>query len=199
MLAAAALVMAYGAAAPAWAADDGEAPIWQGLSDVVSPYIGVSKDNPTIEYRERSKLVVPPKMELPKPGAGSTSAAFPTDQDIKQARKMKQMEDGPSTLPVGRKSTLVVTGGATITMSATAGTGAGSTCLQNGQAVACPTNDPKQKTTGGGLNWNPLTWVGVEKKPEIVMGPEPSRDFLTDPPPGYRAPVEGVGAKVNDN
>jgi hypothetical protein len=49
------------------------------------------------------------------------------------------------------------------------------------------------------MNWNPLTWVGIEKKPQIVLGPEPERDSLTDPPSGYRAPVEGVGVKIDNN
>ena len=49
------------------------------------------------------------------------------------------------------------------------------------------------------LNWNPLTWVGIQKKPVTVLGPEPARTSLTDPPPGYRAPAEGAGVKVDNN
>jgi hypothetical protein len=49
------------------------------------------------------------------------------------------------------------------------------------------------------MNWNPLTWVGIQKKPVTVLGPEPERESLTDPPPGFRAPVEGAGVKIDSN
>ena len=49
------------------------------------------------------------------------------------------------------------------------------------------------------LNWNPLTWVGIQKKPVTVLGPEPARKSLTDPPLGYREPAEGAGVKVDTN
>jgi hypothetical protein len=48
------------------------------------------------------------------------------------------------------------------------------------------------------MNWNPLTWVGLEQKPATVLGEEPEREDLTDPPKGYRAPAEGVGVKVKN-
>jgi len=32
-----------------------------------------------------------------------------------------------------------------------------------------------------------------------VLGPEPERTSLTDPPPGYREPAEGAGVKVDSN
>ena len=36
----------------------------------------------------------------------------------------------------------------------------------------------------------------MQKKPATVLGPEPDRDWLTDPPKGYREPAEGAGVKV---
>jgi hypothetical protein len=186
------------------ALDDGEAPLWTGLGDMVGPMLGGGeKEKDPIEYRERAKLVIPPKMELPKPGLGKASAAFPTDQEVQRAKKLKQLEDGPSTLPVGRKTVPIVPadGGTTVTMSATAGSGpAHAACLKDGVAVPCPDTDQKGgKSSGAQIDWNPLTWVGIQKKPDVVLGPEPPRDYLTDPPPGLRAPVEGVGAKVSNN
>ncbi len=159
-------------------------------------------DKGAIEYREHSKLVIPPKMELPKPGASKATAAWPTDQEQQRAKKLKELEDGPSTLPFGRKTTPIVSAGGVVTMSATSGIGPnGSGCLNNGVAVPCPDEGKKagQQSSSMSLNWNPLTWVGLQKKPETVLGPEPGRDFLTDPPQGYRAPVEGVGAKIQNN
>ena len=187
----------------AHAADDGEAPIWTGLGGIVGPLVGFgNNDKGSIEYREHSKLVVPPKMELPKPGASKANAAWPADQEVQRAKKLKELEDGPSTLPVGRKTTPIVQEGTTVTMSATAGVGpSGAGCLKNGVLVPCPDQGAKPNSSpiGANLNWNPLTWVGLQKKPDTVLGPEPQRDSLTDPPQGYRAPIEGVGAKIQNN
>jgi len=203
-LAALPAVFAFGLAAPARAADDGAAPIWTGLGSIVGSVTGFSKpdsDSKPIEYREHGKLVVPPKMDLPKPGTAHANAAWPTDQEVQRAKKFKELQDGPSTLPVGRKTTPIVQPGTTVTMSATAGVGpSGSGCLKDGQLVTCPDGGTsKQSNSQPQMNWNPLTWVGLQKKPDVVLGPEPERDSLTDPPPGYRAPVEGVGAKIQNN
>ena len=37
-------------------------------------------------------------------------------------------------------------------------------------------------------NLNPFNWVGMGKSTE-PLGPEPDREWLTDPPKGFRAPV----------
>ena len=196
------VVAALGATPEARAGDDGEAPLWQGLTSVV----GIGKpDDPDIEYRERGKLVLPPKIELPPPGAtGRTNAAWPTDQDVQRARKMKALKDAPAPRllgkiyqdPIGLDPTAKVS----VTTSATAGAGpGGAACLKDGVAVACPNQGAKAEKSGPPIEWNPLTWVGIQKKADIVLGPEPDRDYLTDPPPGLRAPVEGVGAKVLNN
>lgn len=197
----AAAVSTSGCIVEAYALDDGEAPIWTGIGDIVGPWVGLSHDdkNP-IEYRERSKLVIPPKMELPKPGGAKANPAWPADQEAQRAKKLKEFEDGPSTLPLGRKTAPIVAPGAVVTMSASAGVGpTGAGCLKDGVLVACPDEPKKHGQPGAPLNWNPLTWVGIQKKPDTVLGPEPDRDFLTDPPQGYRAPVEGVGAKIQSN
>ena len=67
-------------------------------------------------------------------------------------------------------------------------------------ARSCRTPDPTtgacpEKPAAGG-DWNPLTWVGLQKKAPTTLGPEPERESLIDPPKGYRAPAEGVGVKV---
>ena len=190
---------AFALVVEARAADDGEAPLWQGLGSVVGI---VKKDDPTIEYREHGKLVLPPSNAVPPPGAAVKSlAGFPVDVDVQKARKAKALEDGPSTLPKGRNAAPLIKPGekVTVTTSATSGAGpGGGACLQDGQAVPCPSTGEKA-SSGPGINWNPLTWVGLQKKPQFVLGPAPDRDFLTDPPKDLREPVEGVGAKVDNN
>lgn len=182
------------------AGDDGAAPLWVGIGSVV----GLSHDpnqGAIIDYREHGKLVVPPTMDLPNPSApASSSAAWPVDQEVERLRKIKAEENNPFWQPASKHMTGPNIPTAPVQVSATAGRGAGSgACLANGVASPCPDDgknkNPAATTTGG---WNPLTWVGVQKK-QIVLGPEPDRQFLTDPPKGFRDPVEGVGAKVDSN
>ena len=192
----AACALALGlAASPARAGDDGEAPLWVGLGSVVG--LAGQHDDVTIDYRDRAKLVVPPKVELPPPVASPTqgSASWPHDPDVERAKRERAAAEKPVRVfgPYLRRIPPPMTGDV-VTMSATAGQGPGQASGQRsciaGPGAACPTSPPPT------INWNPLTWVGLEKKPEAVLGPEPDRDWLTDPPKGYREPVEGVGARV---
>jgi hypothetical protein len=192
--------VAFGLAAalstPARAGDDGAAPIWKGFGNV----FGVLKDDDegSIEYREHGKLVLPPKIELPAPGTAALQPgpAWPVDPDVKRARKAKLEEAKPKLVHIGRPGSPLIPQGVpvTVTMGATAGQGPGpAPCVRvDPQTGECP------KKPGPTWNYNPLTWVGLAKKPPVVLGPEPFRENLTDPPVGYRAPVEGVGTSVAD-
>ena len=184
------------ASAPARAGDDGAAPIWMGFGSVLGL---VKSDNDVqIDYRERGKLVLPPKIALPQPGATAMQAnpAWPVDPDVEKAKKEKAAAKEIKNERIGRLKPAIVKPGVpvVVTVSATAG--------QGPSLAPCANKDPKTgecpQKPGPAWNYNPLTWVGIQKKAPNVLGPEPDRDWLTDPPKGYRAPVEGVGA-VADN
>jgi len=185
------------------AGDDGAAPIWEGLSSVFGPYLGFEKEkDPMIDYRDRGRLVLPPKVALPPPGAtaGIGNVDWPVDPDVQSLKKAKQ-EQKTSNKEHFSRSTLLIPPGSqvTVTTSATAGQGAGDPppCPKD----AAPGSCSKSQSTYGHptLNFNPLTWVGLQKKDAIVLGPEPDRENLTDPPKGFRAPVEGPGVKIDNN
>ncbi len=179
----------------ALAGDDGEAPIWTGIATTV----GLAKDpnDVTIDYHERGKLVLPPKMDLPPPGLHSAAAdsSWPVEQEVRRAKKAKQAElNAYHAIPNGHLVQPLIKPNSPVTMDATAGMGPGQAlCAHPNAAGACP---EKPSATA---SWNPLTWVGLAKKPGTVLGPEPDRDWLTDPPQGLRAPVEGVGAVADGN
>jgi hypothetical protein len=181
------------AATPARAGDDGEAPIWTGLTSV----LGFGKsDDASIDYRERSKLVLPPKIALPPPSptAAQGNSAWPVDADLLKKRKAALDDGTPSVKYIGRRMITRIGPDAVVTMRSTAGQGPGARpCAAGASEESC------HSTLRSGLNMNPLTWVGLQKKPATVLGPEPDRDWLTDPPKGYRAPVEGVGAVADTN
>ena len=182
-------------ASPASAGDDGAAPLWVGIGSIFG--CGGGGDQPDIDYRDRPKLVVPPKMDLPAPAAAPWASAtdWPRDPDVarwkkEQAEKNKTTDLHPQARQPSSRSILMRSSpritrpgmGPSLRGKCTAGPG------ESCDSAPAPT-----------LNWNPLTWVGIQKKPVTVLGPEPARTSLTDPPLGYRAPVEGAGVKVDSN
>ena len=76
---------------PARALDDGQENIFDSLLGLVKMGIGFEDDDvkPSIDYRERPPLVVPPKMELRQPmqPVGQRNAAWPVDQDLAKQRQ----------------------------------------------------------------------------------------------------------------
>jgi hypothetical protein len=183
------------AAAPAHAGDDGQASLITGLAHT----FGLAKDdNPDIDYRERSRLVLPPKMTLPPPGRSQTALgpAWPTNVEAVRERNLKKLEDaGPSARDIANDHYVLLPPGTTDVKVTTSGFNRhGTTCrIPDPKTGACP-----DQPHGPAMNWNPLTWIGIEQKPRTTLGPEPERESLVDPPKGYRAPAEGVGAKVQN-
>jgi hypothetical protein len=172
--------------------DDGAAPLWVGLGSIVG-FGGSSNDEP-IEYRDHGRLVLPPKADLPPPAAPAVqgAAGWPVDPDLERRKREKAEQDAYFFIPPSMRKTLVNDPKSKVTVSATAGQAPGQKPCVKGPGQTCATRPSPS------MNWNPLTWVGLEKKPQTVLGPEPDRDWLTDPPKGYREPVEGEGARMDN-
>lgn len=180
------------AGAPALAGDDGSAPMWVGLSSIFG-FGGPAEQDP-IDYRDRAKLVLPPSATLPAPGGVNVggTVAWPRDPDVEKRKREKAERDNYVFVPWRSRPSVTTTRDSVVTVSATAGQGPGQRPCDKGPGGACSTRPSPS------VNWNPLTWVGLEKKPPTVLGPEPDRDWLTDPPKGYREPVEGEGARMDN-
>jgi len=192
--AAAGLVGLCLSAAPALAGDDGAAPLWVGLGSVIG--FGGPEDQPDIDYRDHAKLVVPPKMDLPAPAPSPWASAtdWPRDPDVERWKKSQAEKNRSKTFNVKRDSHLPLDPHAVVTTNYTSGMGPSG----RNRCAAGP-GDSCDSAPSPSINWNPLTWVGIQKKPVTVLGPEPSRTSLTDPPVGLRAPAEGAGVKVDTN
>jgi hypothetical protein len=159
---------------------------------------GDDKDQPDIDYRDRPRLVVPPKMDLPPPAAAAWTKAtdWPRDPDVANWKKQQAEKKAIHPMlmdPSRATANKFPDPNIVVTTDYTAGMGVSQRKCAAGPGQSC---DSAPAPT---MNWNPLTWVGIQKKPVTVLGPEPQRESLTDPPPGYRAPVEGAGAKVDTN
>jgi hypothetical protein len=180
------------AAAPSRAADDGQASL---LSGIATTFGLTQQDDPQIDYRERSKLVLPPKKTLPPPAAANRDdGAWPMNVEAAREKKRKALDDGePSARDVSSRAYTLVKPGDDVKVTTSGLDKTGPSCrIPDPKTGECP--DPPHAS----INWNPLTWVGLQKKPQTVLGPEPERENLVDPPKGYREPAEGVGAKIDN-
>jgi hypothetical protein len=182
-----ALTSASLVSSPGWAGDDGAAPLWQGIGSIFGPAIGFSglggEKPPPIEYREHGKLVLPPNSDLPPPSSSATAdPAWPVNQEIVRKKALK--EEGKKSIAgvgdVRLRYTHPFPPNEPVTVRAVD---------PEGQTVKCEGSCGSSSSVLGNLN--PLKWVGMGKS-DAALGPEPDREWLTDPPKGFRAPVEPV-------
>jgi hypothetical protein len=161
---------------PAWAGDDGAAPIWVGIGSIFG---WGKKDNDPIDYREHGKIVLPPKMDLPPPGSSAAAAedAWPVNQEVQ--RKQIEKEAAKKVIAGQGDARLRYTHpfppNTPVTVRATD---------PQGSVANCTGGDCASSSLG---SLNPLNWVGMGK--HTPLGPEPDREWLTDPPKGFRAPI----------
>ncbi len=180
-------------ALPAHAADDGQASLITGLGQTFGV---IPTNDPRIDYRERGKLVVPPKKVLPPPvdSAARGDGAWPRDVEVVREKKQKKLEEGGvSAFQMALPAFQLFNAGDDVKVTTSSFDGHGPSCRHpDPQTGECP-GTPKAS-----IEWNPLTWVGIQKKAPVVLGAEPERQNLVDPPKGLRAPAEGAGVKVED-
>jgi hypothetical protein len=174
---------AYLAADGARAGDDGAAPLWDGIGSIVSPLVGFGgkEEKPPIAYREHGKIVVPKSLDLPPPAAAvqTTGGAWPVDQETlrKNIAKEKAKKETAGVGDARLRYTKPFPN-APVTVNASD---------QSDEAAAAQASSEKAPSSNVLENLNPLGWVGMGKS-SATLGPEPDREWLTDPPKGYRAP-----------
>ena len=154
-------------------------------------------ENRGIDYRERSPLVVPPKIDLPPPAAATVEAPapnWPKDPDVKKRKEAKAARKNdnkdpvqaarplsPSELAVGRTA---------------APTSRSSDPDLPGNPGATAILSPSQLGYEGGFM---SLFGGGSKTESAPFKGEPTRDTLTMPPPGYQTPspayAYGTGPK----
>jgi hypothetical protein len=157
---------------PAIAGDDDEPSFDRKIMQNVLGKIGVGTP-PDIEYRERSPLVLPPKIDLPPPQQDITGSTknWPVDADAKRrreetSRRRDEVEESrplrPSELNVGDR---------------TRNTGPAPTQEQM-------EGRPARDLGGSGLFGS--VFGGKDQQAQFVE--EPPRTSLIEPPPGYQTP-----------
>jgi hypothetical protein len=149
------------------------------------------KDTDGIDYRERPPLVLPPKMELPPPQAAveKPNPAWPNDPDLGRLKKLKAEAKVP----------------ARQVNEATANPHISQAELEKGRIAAEDPKSPQQNPCDYSNTpeclytpWAILKKVGnnagKEDKDILTPGEEPPREYLTEPPPGFRKPTQVVKA-----
>jgi hypothetical protein len=185
LLAAGAGLFAF-AAAPAHAADDKST--FGAILDVFGANIGESDEK--IDYRERSRIVVPPnRAALPDPRSGDAARsadgrAWPVDQDIARRRAALAGARAPAPQP-GLNQNPTLRPEEIAGRSPDAPRRAGdSECLNARNSRECllmSAEDAKKGTV-------------ADTRTLVRAGEEPSRAFLTEPPTGYRRPTKDISA-----
>jgi hypothetical protein len=156
-------------------------------------------NSPTIDYRERSPLVVPPSRDLPTPQARAIprDPSWPADPD---AARAKSRETKRKTA-IGNASSAIENQGRPIAPSELdkAGPREGTQAQSNrSNAPASGSNPdggavpPSELGYFGGLfsgqAWGFGSGFGGYKDETGTFTSEPQRSQLTEPPPGYQTP-----------
>ena len=162
----------------------GSAKAQSGILDIGKTILGIEDEKPEIDYRPRPPLVVPPKKDLPPPAVPATAKAqaWPNDPDVAAVKKAEENRKKPVTLQDGITRPLTID---EIRAGRVAGAG-----VPTQPETAAPRNNGA---------WIPPTELrAIEEKlrlskaPEVQPGFEPERQYLTDPPKGYRKAAAGA-------
>ena len=167
---------------PARAGDDGS----DSLLNTVLGFVGIDqeKGRDTIDYRERAPLVLPPKYELPAPSRGADrNGQWPNDPDV--AARRRAASDARRPAPQQGLSN----SGLLSQQELRAGRG--------GRADANTQSDCMPGSNNPACLYTPWEQLKAKKEAEsdvVVSGQEPGRNYLTEPPSGYRKPTKTVKA-----
>jgi hypothetical protein len=169
-------LLVAGAGTGAVAQDDEESFDQKIISNVLSTF-GLKSNQGDIDYKERSPLVIPPRVELPPPQTdpAATVRNWPVDPDVKRRKADSSRRTGrdyeQESMPI-RPSELNV------------GTPQRSRSPASPHGEAGAPENPRQLGYRGGILGS--IW-GSDDKP-VAFTQEPPRNSLTEPPPGYQTP-----------
>ncbi len=168
------------------------------INGIMSGIGATNMENRGIDYRERSPLVVPPKLDLPPPDSGATAANapnWPKDPDVaarkaaaeaSKKRNWNILEEGRSLTP----AEMAVKHPRRTTASSV-------DTARPGDPMANPMMSPSQLGVDSGTFSKMFGGTGAVQTAPFKG--EPARDSLTQPPTGYQTPspnyAYGTGPK----
>jgi hypothetical protein len=162
---------------------------------------GTNMDNRGIEYRERSPLVVPPKLDLPPPAAASTEVKAPNwPKDPDEARRKAAIAARKKDNKDPREASRILTPSELDKRAPPKSTaGSDSVDQPGGNPGAKAVLSPSELGYSGGFSG----LFGGNKTETAPFKGEPTRESLTQPPTGYQTPspnfAYGTGPKESLN
>jgi hypothetical protein len=177
------LVMTSGAAR---AGDDEDDKTFEEkvIEGIMSGIGGTNMENKGIDYRERSPLVVPPRLDLPPPAAATEAKApnWPKDPDV--ARRKAAIAARQKSKPDPIEASRILTPAELNTGRTAAPARTSNDPVEPGSSVNNPLLSPSQLGYSGGLGG----LFGGNKTEIAPFKGEPTRETLTMPPTGYQTP-----------
>lgn len=174
------------------------------IENVMRGLGGTNMDNTGIDYRERSPLVVPPKLDLPPPQAAAKEAKVPNwpkdpDEARRKAAIAARKKENKDPMYQSRILTPDELNKGRIAPSSS-GPVTPDSVVPGGEPGASAILSPSQ------LGFDGSKVFGVFKGNTAEIGQfkqEPPRESLTQPPPGYQTPspnfAYGTGPKESLN
>jgi hypothetical protein len=189
------LVMAAGAARAGDDDEDDRSFEDKIIGGIMAGVGGTNMENKGIDYRERSPLVVPPRLDLPPPAASSDTvkaANWPKDPD--EARRKRAIAERKKNTHDINETNRPLTPAELNPVGATPSRSTSSDSVQPGNS----TNNPVLSPSALGVSSGFFNVFGTKPETAPFKG-EPTRDSLTQPPVGYQTPspnyAYGVGSK----
>jgi hypothetical protein len=146
---------------------------------------GLKRGDDTIDYRERSPLVVPPDTrDLPPPETDApmknTNAAWPVDPDVKRKKEATAAQHKASSIDESRalRPNEMMPGGVDVK----------GTPQKSAASDAPPDGAPMRPSQLGFNGWSFTNLFGSQPE-SATFTQEPARESLTEPPAGYRTPA----------
>jgi type IV secretory pathway VirB10-like protein len=161
---------------------------------------GTNMENKGIDYRERSPLVVPPKIDLPPPASASADVKAPNwPKDPDEARRKAAIAARKKENKDPAEARRVLTPSELNKGKVAASARTSDDPIQPGNQYNNPILSPSQLGFTGGLS----DLFGGNKSETAPFKGEPARDSLTQPPSGYQTPspnfAYGTGPKESLN
>ncbi len=160
---------------------------------------GTNMDNRGIDYRERSPLVVPPRIDLPPPAAASADVKAPNwpkdpDEARRKAAIAARKKSKPDPIQAARPL---------MPDELNAGRTAAPVRTSNEPIEPGVSNNPVLSPSQLGFDGRFSSLFGGNKSETAPFKGEPTRDTLTMPPAGYQTPSPnfsyGTGPKESLN
>jgi len=160
---------------------------------------GTNMDNRGIEYRERSPLVVPPKLDLPPPATAKADIKAPNwPKDPDEARRKAAIAARKKSKPDPMQAARPL-----MPDELNAGKTAAPVRTSNDPIEPGVSNNPVLSPSQLGFDGRFSSLFGGNKAEAVPFKGEPTRESLTMPPAGYQTPspnfAYGTGPKESLN